>query len=202
VLLLIPLVYEWLRSRQEFGWRGVGEMALVPAGLLGYMLFLWYRFGDALVFANAQTVYWGRELTNPLTTLGSAWTDAGEGLTYVLDPATLFLDPAASPALEASGVVNIIFLALFLVLMGVAFVVLPPGLSVFSFVVVLLHILTPSPLIPLLGLPRFMLEAFPLFLVLGLLLSRSRPALVAWLVLSGGLGMALTTMFVTWRWVA
>jgi hypothetical protein len=202
VLLLIPLVYEWLRSRQEFGWREVRELALVPTGLLGYMLFLWYRFGDPLIFANAQTVYWGRDLTNPLTTLGSAWTDAGKGLTYVLDPATLFLDPAASPALEASGVVNIIFLALFLVLMGVAFVVLPPGLSVFSFVVVLLHILTPSPLIPLLGLPRFMLEAFPLFLVLGLLLSRSRPALVAWLVLSGGLGMALTTMFVTWRWVA
>jgi hypothetical protein len=202
VLLLIPLLYEWLRNQREFGWRGVGEMALVPAGLLGYMLFLWYSFGDPLIFANAQTVYWGRELTNPLTTLGYAWIDAGEGLKYVLDPATLFLDPAASPALEASGVVNIVFLALFLVLMGVGFVVLPPGLSVFSFVVVLLHILTPSPLIPLLGLPRFMLEAFPLFLVLGLLLSRSRPALVLWLLVSGSLGAALTTLFVTWRWVA
>jgi hypothetical protein len=51
-------------------------------------------------------------------------------------------------------------------------------------------------------LPRFMLEAFPLFLVLGLLLSRSRPALVLWLLVSGSLGAALTTLFVTWRWVA
>jgi hypothetical protein len=66
----------------------------------------------------------------------------------------------------------------------------------------MLHVLTPSPLIPLLGLPRFMLEAFPLFLVLGLLLSRNRPAFVAWLLVSGALGMALTTLFVTWRWVA
>jgi hypothetical protein len=47
-----------------------------------------------------------------------------------------------------------------------------------------------------------MLEAFPLFLVLGLLLSRNRPVLVVWLLVSGGLGMALTTLFVTWRWVA
>jgi hypothetical protein len=39
-------------------------------------------------------------------------------------------------------------------------------------------------------------------LVLGLLLSRNRPALVVWLLVSGGLGTALTTLFVTWRWVA
>jgi len=66
----------------------------------------------------------------------------------------------------------------------------------------LLHILTPSPLIPLLGLPRFVLESFPLFLALGLLLSRSRLALGVWILVSGSLGIALTTLFVTWRWVA
>jgi hypothetical protein len=86
--------------------------------------------------------------------------------------------------------------------MGIGFAVLPPGLSVFSLVVMLLHILTPSPMIPLLGLPRFVLEAFPLFLALGLLLARSRLSLGAWLLISGVLGMALTTLFVTWRWVA
>ena len=46
VLLLIPLLYEWLRNREEFGWRGLWEMFLVPTGLLGYMVFLWARFGD------------------------------------------------------------------------------------------------------------------------------------------------------------
>jgi hypothetical protein len=202
VLLLMPLLYEWLRSRREFGWRGVWEMALVPTGLLGYAASLWFRFGDPLIFAHAQSAYWGRELTNPLETLQKAWTDAGEGLRYVFDPTPLFLDPASGPALEASGAINIAFLALFLVLMGLGFAVLPPGLSLYSFLVMLLHILTPSPLIPLLGLPRFMLEAFPLFLVLGSVLSRSRPALYLWLIVSGGMGIALTAMFVTWRWVA
>ena len=202
LLLLIPLVYEWSRHRREFGWRGVWELALVPAGLVGYALFLWYWLGDPLIFASAQTVYWGRDLTNPLTTLREAWAGAAASVPYILDPATLFLDRAAGPALEASGAINLAFLALFLVLMGVGFVVLPLELSAFSFIITLVHILTPSPLIPLLGLPRFMLEAFPLFLVLGLLLSRNRPALVVWLLVSGGLGMALTTLFVTWRWVA
>jgi hypothetical protein len=202
VLLLIPLLYEWLRHREEFGWRGLWEMALVPTGLLGYMASLWVRFGDPMIFAQAQTDYWGRELTNPLTTFEEAWIAAGESMSYLLDPAPLFLDPSAGPTLEASGAVNVAFLILFLILMGIGFAVLPPGLSMFSFVVMLVHILTPSPLIPLLGLPRFVLEAFPLFLVLGLLLSRSRLALGAWLLVSGGLGMALTTLFVTWRWVA
>jgi hypothetical protein len=202
ILLLIPLGYEWLRNRQEFGWRGAAEISIVPSGLIAYAAFLWYRFGDPFIFADAQTVYWGRELTNPVTTMRDAWTGARDGFSYILDPAALFLDPAASPALGASGVVNIVFLALFLVLMVVGAVVLPPGLSLYSFFAMLLHILTPSPLIPLLGLPRFMLEVFPLFLVLGIFLSRSRPAFVAWLLVSGGLGMALTTMFVTWRWVA
>ena len=47
-----------------------------------------------------------------------------------------------------------------------------------------------------------MLGAFPLFLILGYLLSRSRVALYVWLFVNGGLGMAFTTLFVTWRWVA
>jgi hypothetical protein len=51
------------------------------------------------------------------------------------------------------------------------------------------------------GLSRYMLGAFPLFLILGYLLSRSRPALFLWLLGSGGLCMALATLFVTWRWV-
>jgi hypothetical protein len=166
------------------------------------MAFLWVRFGDPLIFAQAQTDYWGRELTNPLVTLEEAWISAGESMSYMLDPAPLFLDSSAGPTLEASGAVNIAFLTLFLILMGIGFAVLSPGLSVYAFVVMLLHILTPSPLIPLLGLPRFVLEAFPLFLGLGLLLARSRLALAVWLMASGGLGMTLTTLFVTWRWVA
>ena len=202
VLLLIPLGYEWLRNRREFGWRGALGAGIVPAGLLGYALFLWYRFGDPLIFARQQSAHWNRELTNPLTTLQEAWTKAGDGLEHVFDPATLFLGRASGPALEASNTLNIAFLFLFLVLMGIGFAVLPPGLSAYALLFTLLPVLTPAPLFPLMSLPRFMLGAFPLFLVLGYLLSRSRPALYLWLLVSGGSGAALTTMFVTWRWVA
>src|SRR5215213_3231929 len=201
VLLLIPLVYLWLRNRSEFGWRGLWQLALVPAGLLGYMILLWYKFGDPLIFVNAQTA-WGRELTNPLATLENVWTRAAEGLKYVLDPTTLFLDQSDFPSLEASNAVNLIFLVLFLILTGIGFALLPPGLSVYRFLVMLPAVLTPLPALPLMSMPRFLLGAFPLFFVLGYLLSYSRVALSLWLLVSASLGTVLTALFVTWRWVA
>ena len=201
VLLLIPLGYELLSHRREFGWRGLLSLGLVPVGLLGYLAFLWARFGDPLAFGSAQG-FWGRELTNPATTLGRAWESAGEGVRYVTNPEVLFLSQDPNPALYASNTISLAFFALFLVLMGVGFVVLPPGLSAYTFVVTLLPVLTPAPSFPLMSMPRFMLGAFPLFLVVGYLLSRSRTALYAWIAVSILLGVVLTALFVTWRWVA
>jgi Dolichyl-phosphate-mannose-protein mannosyltransferase len=202
VLLLVPLFFEWLRHRHAFGLRGLFGMALVPAGFLAYAAYLWARFGDPLLFARQQGDYWNREVSGPLATLGDAWTAAGVGMEYVLDPATLFLGTDATPALEASNVLNLGFLVFFLVVAVAGLFVLPPGLSVYAAALVLLPVLTPSPRFPLMSLPRFVLGAFPVFLVLGYLLSRSRWTLATWLVISGGLGAALTALFVTWRWVA
>ena len=202
ILLLIPLFFEWLRRRQTFGLRGLAGLVLVPAGLGAYMVFLRQRFGDPLVFAFQQSAYWDRELTGLLTTLGRAWHDAVAGMKYVLDPSALFLGAPAGPALEASNTLNLVFLVIFLLVMLVGLVVLPPEYSVYALLLVLLPVLTPAPQFPLMSLPRFVLGAFPVFLVLGYLLSRSRLALISYLVLGGGLCVALTAMFTTWRWVA
>jgi mannosyltransferase PIG-V len=203
VFLLIPLGYEWLRNRRQFGWRGLWGIGLVPAGLLAYMTFLWAKFGDPLLFFSAQGEnIWRRELTDPVTALTVAWVEASEGLSYLLDPATLFLERRGGEAvLEAYNTVSFAFLILLLVLVGVGFSVLPPNLSVYTFLVTLLPVLTPSPWAPLMGLPRYALGAFPLFIILGYLLSLSRIALYLWLFISGGLGVAFTALFVTWRWM-
>jgi hypothetical protein len=202
VILMLPLFFEWLRYRREFGVRGLAGIALIPAGFLAYFGFLWARFGDPLVSARQQDEHWGRELVNPFTTLGDAWQAAGDGMKYLLDPGTLFLGASATPSLEASNTLNLAFLILFVILLVIGFFVLPPGLSIYALVVVLLPVLTPAPSFPLMSLSRFLLGAFPIFLVLGYLLSRSRPALILWLLLSTSTGVALTVLFTTWRWVA
>jgi hypothetical protein len=203
VFLLIPLTYEWLRHRREFGWRGVWQLGIVPTGLLAYMFFLWVRFGYPLLFFSAQkSPVWRRELTNPATALMMAWDKAEKGLRHLLDPATLFLDPAGGiEVLKAYNTVSFACLVLLLVLVGMGFSVLPPSLSIYTFLITLLPVLTPSPWVPLMGLPRYALGAFPLFLILGYLLSKSRVALYLWLFISGGLGIAFTVLFVTWRWM-
>jgi hypothetical protein len=202
IILLIPLLFEWLRNRREFGPKGLARLVLVPAGLLGYVAFLWGRFGEPLVFARQQAEHWGRELANPFTTLERAWRTAREGKRYLLDPELLFLSTSPVPALDASNTLNFGFLILFLVLLGIGVAVLPPGLFLYTFFIVLLPVLTPAPSFPLMSQPRFVLGAFPIFLVLGYLLSRSRPALVLWLLFSASTGVALTALFTTWRWVA
>jgi Dolichyl-phosphate-mannose-protein mannosyltransferase len=202
ILLLIPLLFEWLRNRREFGLKGLAGVALVPAGLLAYAAFLWGRFGEPLIFARQQAEHWGREPANPFTTLQRAWQTAREGARYLLDPDLLFLSSSPVPSLDASNTLNLAFLVLFLVLLAVGFFVLPPGLSLYTALIVLLPVLTPAPSFPLMSQPRFVLGAFPVFLVLGNLLSRSRPTLVLSLLLSAGAGVALTALFTTWRWVS
>lgn len=155
-----------------------------------------------MISARQQEEYWGRTFVNPIVTLQQAWQTALDGAVYFLRPVVLFMGSSSGPSLEVSNTLNLLFFVLLLVLLGVGFVVLPPGLFLYTFFIMLLPILTPSPLFPLMSLPRFMLGAFPLFLVLGYLLSRSRPALVVWLVASSAGGVALTALFTTWRWVA
>ena len=155
-----------------------------------------------MISARQQEDYWGRTFASPVTTLQQGWQTAVDGAGYFLRPVVLFMSSSSGPSLEASNTLNFVFLALLLVLLVAGFFVLPPGLFLYSFFIMLLPILTPSPLFPLMSLPRFVLGVFPLFLVLGYLLSRSRPALVIWLVVSAGGGVALTALFTTWRWVA
>lgn len=202
VLLLIPLFLEWRRNRREFGTSGLVALGLVPVGLIAYAVFLAGRFGDPLVFVRQQGEYWGRTLTNPLTTAQNAWTAAGEGAGYILDPATLFLSNQSTPSLEASNTLSLAFLVVFIVVMAVGIAVLPPGLSIYTLIITLLPVLTPTPSFPLMSMPRFVLGAFPIFLVIGYLLARRPSAFMVWLITSAGVGVALTALFTTWRWVA
>lgn len=203
IFLLLPLAWEWWRNREAFGgWRGLAPLLFVPAGLVGYMLFLWVRYGNPMISAAQQTLYWGREFESPAAIVAKSWRSAQDGIGYLLNPQLIFFGESAAPAFAVSNSMNLGFLALFLVLIVFAFFRLPPGLAIFALIVVALPALAPSPWFPLMSLPRFILGAFPIFIVIGVLLSHSRYALLTWLIASGVLGAALTMLFASWRWVA
>lgn len=80
-VLLLEALLAWRRGalpRAELPRVGLA-LALAPVGLLLFMLHLWQRVGDPLIFARAQALFWNREPVFPLLTL---W----RGLWYVLRP--------------------------------------------------------------------------------------------------------------------
>ena len=203
VFLLVPLAYEYLRNAREYGWRGAAALALAPSGLALYAAYLWWRFGDPLLFYTQQS-RWGREATGPVDTLTSALTRGGQGLARLFSP-RLWADPSLGSVADALGYAtnayNLIFLGLALALIVAGLRVVPPDLSAYSLLLILPPTLFGTPQGPLMGLPRYVLVAFPLFIVLGILL-RDRRVLAGWLAASAAFSLILCALFVTWRFVA
>jgi mannosyltransferase PIG-V len=202
IFLVVPLMYEWIKDIERFRWRGI-YLLLAPGGLLAYMGYLWARFGDPLLFYSAQES-WGRQATGPLDTAGRAWGSAVQGAGRLLDPG-LWADPSLGDvANHLAGASNFINLAFF-VFAGVVLLAglryLPLSLTIYGLLLVAPATLFGTPGSPLMGTPRYVLVAFPIFIVLALLL-RNRVLLVGWLAVSILVSLALCGLFVSWRFVA
>jgi Mannosyltransferase (PIG-V) len=206
VFLVVPLAYEWLRGEagRGYGWgRGVACLALAPSGLLWYAAYLWLRSGNLFLFYSAQS-YWSRRPTDPLTFVTDVFVEAYEGLTGLFRP-----QPLADSALEdlmgrlngTTDAYNLLFLLFAAALLLLGLRVLPFSLSAYTFLLVFPAVFFGKPSTPLMGLPRYVLVAFPLFIVLALLL-KNRRVLAAWLVLSAAVSLVLCAEFVSWRFVA
>jgi hypothetical protein len=202
ILVLVPLVFDFVRRRRA-GER-VNPLWVVASagGLAAFMLYLWKWLGSPLYFAVAQRETWGRAFTNPVTTLHKAWTTGVFGARYAFHPHAIFGNDGVEPAFKAADTFNLILFGLLVVLILLAIKRLPLDLWLYSVLVMAAPILTPSPLWALTSFNRYLLAAFPLFVVLGWALARSRVALGVWLVASAAAGVYLTALFTTWRWVA
>jgi Mannosyltransferase (PIG-V) len=202
VFLVAPLIYEWIKDIERFRWRGI-YLLLAPGGLFAYMGYLWVRFGDPLLFYSAQES-WGRQATGPLDTASRAWGAAVEGSGRLLDPdlwAHPSLSNAANQLAGASNFFNLVFFVFATIVLLAGLRYLPLSLSVYGLLLVAPATLFGTTGSPLMGTPRYVLVAFPVFIVLALLL-RNRVLLGGWLVVSTILSLALCGLFVSWRFVA
>ena len=202
VFLMVPLVYEWIKNIESFRWRGI-YLLLAPGGLFAYMGYLWVRFGDPLLFYSAQKS-WGRQATGPLDTASRALGSAAEGAGRLLDPglwAHPTLGNVADHLAGAGNFFNLVFFVFAVVVLLAGLRYLPLSLTAYGLLLVAPATLFGTPESPLMGTPRYVLVAFPIFIVLGLLF-RNRTLFGGWLVLSSLVSLALCALFVSWRFVA
>jgi hypothetical protein len=167
----------------------VFSLALIPLTLLGYIGFLHTATGNPLAFLQAESL-WNRHLTPPWETLALFLTSfqiASQRGT----PSLYFTN-----TLDLVLVIGLPVLVLYSTLrhrrlwLGAALYQLAISLLLFAEPA---HPLPNLPYKTLLSTPRFMLPAFPIFLLLGQL-GKSRPRLALALLVGSALALALLTL--------
>lgn len=207
LMLLIPLFIMYMEER-DWNYRRLDREAfnllLVPVGLGVWMLFLGVRFGDPWLFTEAQS-YWLREFTGPIEGLWQGLMSALGGLE------TLFTstDDLFWPVVDrderlwaAYNIINFGFTVTFLGLAIAAFRRLPLAYAAYALAVVLFPLSYASAFVPLFSMPRFVLTAFPIFILLAIWGHRNRWLDMTITVFSLTLLGFFTAKFVVWTWVS
>jgi hypothetical protein len=218
VVLLLPLGVIWWEQRRgsavklpggpaagpaapgrrppasSFAW-----LLLVPAGLALYMAYLWWAFGDPLLFGAVQA-YWGRELTLPTTDIWRGAVTAVGGVRWLaahgVGPIVGMRLP--SGGLDSNVIANLLEFCGFAA--AVAMLVacwrkLPAAYTLYALAALLFPLLYSTTARPLYSLPRFIVVVFPLFIGAAAVLAPDR--VWRWVVVAamGVLLLASTVLF-------
>ncbi|GBE58231.1 mannosyltransferase [bacterium BMS3Abin01] len=207
LLLLLPLFIMYMQERdwrfRDAGWDML-YLLLVPLGLGVWMLFLGIRFGDPFIFTEAQS-FWLREFTGPLAGLWEGFKAAFRGVETLFNtPDDLYwtVIDQDSRLWSAYDIINLGFTLTFLGLCVAAFRKLPLAYAVYALAVIIFPLSYASSTVPLFSMPRFLLTAFPIFILLGIWGARNRWLDMTVTVFSLAFLGFFTAKFVVWTWVA
>jgi hypothetical protein len=218
VVLVLPLAVIWWEQRRGVALRLPGGPAagpaapgrrppassfawllLVPAGLALYMGYLWWAFGDPLLFSSVQA-YWGRELTLPTSAIWRGAVAAVDGVRWLtvhgVGPILGMRLP--SGGLDSTVIANLLEFTSFAA--AVALLVacwrrLPAAYTLYALAALLFPLLYSTAARPLYTMPRFMVVIFPLFIGAAAVLAPHR--VWRWVVVGflGVLLVASTVLF-------
>jgi hypothetical protein len=195
LLLLLPLLLIYARQR---GWtwrhvslswprdRRLASLLLVPMGLLVSVAYLWWRFGQPLLFLSAERHRWGRRLDWPFVDVWRCLQSAGHTLSYLAASHSHLFAVLRPDHHAASLVAMSLFPLAALVFAVVAIVVgwrrLPPPYTAYAAVAAAFPLFFPTPIYPMFSFHRFVLMAFPLFMAVALVTRKH--AVVRWSLLA------------------
>jgi Mannosyltransferase (PIG-V) len=204
VLLLLPLAVIYLQASGRRLRPGVLWLAVAPAGLAAYALYLGVAYGDPLSFSHVQG-FWDRDFAGPLVGawdgLGAAYDGVRQLLSGAREP--VFFEQSAGDPFRVA-VQNVALLG-FLVFALVATVGvlrrLPFAYGLYVATALMLPLSYPVDAQPLMSLPRFVAVLFPVFMWLGAVCEERRITDRVAIASAVVLGL-FVTQFATWQWVA
>jgi hypothetical protein len=224
LLLVLPLAWMWFEQRRgqaivlpgatassavastkpsrvlSLGW-----LLLVPAGLLIYMAYTWYRFHNALLFMSAEK-HWHRHLALPtIAVINGTHAVIASVRTIAAHPATFFTLtrlPFRDQWITVSNLTAFLALLIGLVLLAFCWRKLPSVYTLFAAASLGLPLCYPTPGTPLLSMPRFVLVDFPLFIALAAVVAEHRKTRWLLLVVMTAAMMLFTAWFANDMWVA
>jgi hypothetical protein len=155
------------------------SLAVIPLGLLTYMLYQWWDFGNPLIFLRGHaSSEWrvGFDLLGPVRSLGL--------------PFYTVLARDWTSAIFRTNMFNSLFFYFGLGATAYAWRKLPTVYSFYGLLAIFVPTLSGS----LISMPRFLLVSFPMFIGLGLLCD-AHPRLRVLPVLLGLVGLLATALF-------
>jgi hypothetical protein len=203
VFLLIPLAASWWCDRARLGARGALYLSLAPSGLATYSVFLWLRSGNPLLFLYEQAE-WGRSYGGVAGSLVGAVAAAVKNVRMLVEPGVY--QPFGVGRLlivlsDTNHLLNLLYLVFAVTLIAIAARRLPLGLTIHAAALALAPALFGTTDDPLMGLPRYLLAAFPLFMALGTLV-KGRRLRASWVAGSALLSLPPVALFVNWYFVS
>lgn len=202
ILLLAPLAVIWWRQGHRRDLRTLAPLALPPLALAAFLAYLHSDGFSWLAPLRNQKEVHQHSFVAPISTLLDAVRDGIKGFQHALSGDQLLSSTSGSPIIH--GTLNAVLLIVLIntvLTLILAFRRLPLEYGVYSTLIVLVCLCSPSAGIPLRSLDRYMLVAFPLWAVAGDWLARRR---LLWPVLVISL-LALcfyTIQFARWTMVA
>lgn len=170
--LIIPAALEYIRLHTKIAWKVVSAIGLIPLGLVVYMTYLYISFGDALSFIRVQSAFGAQRNTDKIVLLPQVlWRYA-----------KIFTSVSPVSVEYGIAVLEIVTFVFFLYLLLRAFNTrLNTSFILYCGIVLIVPTLTGT----LTSVPRYVLDAFPLFIVMGMAHNTRVKAILLFIMLVG-----------------
>jgi len=190
----------WWRPRFPIE-REIVWLALVPAGLAAYLGYLTVAHGDPLAPFHAATSDWGHSFGPPLASIVKALGNVPGDLRAVLNRTTTLIGPGDPISWQSRNLIDVAFLGLAVAALIVAWSRVPRVYVIFAMVQLAEVTSFPTGTEPMIGLARYMLPMFALFMGAGAYLAERRTAARITLVTSALLLVAFSGLWAYWSLV-